>query len=709
VEQVEKLPDRIALTGNSDGEDKKGGHLSYRELDEKSSRLAGLLIKKGVRVDNIVAIMMQRSLEMVIGILGILKSGGVYLPIDSSYPSARIDYLLKDSAAKITIGRPGEWKCGKAEEKDFPYDSSSLAYVIYTSGSTGNPKGVIVEHRAVVNLLYAMQKQCPFSPTDTYLLKTSCLFDVSVTELFGWFMGGGKLAVLEKGGEKDTELIFAWVERNKVTHINFVPSMFNIFIDHVTMENKNRLSGLKYLILAGEALFPVLVKKFKDLGTGISLENIYGPTEATVYSSRYSLSEWQGNGSIPIGKPLPNIKLYILNKYHYLQPVGIPGELCISGPGLARGYLNRPELTAEKFKFNKSYTCILYQTGDLARWLPDGNIEYLGRIDNQVKIRGFRIELGEIEEKLLKHRRVKAVVVTVIEKNNIPQLCAYIVLKNEEPEAVEKKPDAAEFRKYLTQGLPNYMIPAHFFQLEKIPLTPSGKVDIKKLQASTNLLSSGIEYVSPKSDIESTIVKVWQNLLGLEKIGIHDNFFDLGGNSLTIIRLNSRLKEVLPDKKDISVVTLFNHPTVSSLVNYLNRNEQDAANELKSLKNKPRSGSTHIEIAVIGMAGRFPGAKNIDEFWNNIKNGVESIRFFTREELKQLEVEADLITNPDYVPAKGVLANKEYFDSFFFGYTPIEAEIMDPQVRIFHECTWEALENAGYNPFNYDGAVGLYA
>ncbi|HLP62760.1 MAG TPA: beta-ketoacyl synthase N-terminal-like domain-containing protein, partial [Candidatus Deferrimicrobium sp.] len=464
---------------------------------------------------------------------------------------------------------------------------------------------------------------------------------------------------------------------------------------------------LKYLILAGEALLPVLVKKFKNLGTGISMENIYGPTEATVYSSRYSLSEWQGNGCIPIGKPLPNIKLYILNKYNYLQPVGIPGELCISGPGLARGYLNRPELTAEKFKFNKSY--ILYQTGDIARWLPDGNIEYLGRIDNQVKIRGFRIELGEIEEKLLKHRRVKAVVVTVTEKNNIAQLCAYIVLKNEEPEAVEKKPDAAEFRKYLSQRLPNYMIPAHFFQVEKIPLTPTGKVDIKALQTSTNLLSSGIEYVSPKGDIESIIVNVWQNLLGLEKIGIHDNFFDLGGNSLAIIRLNSRLKEMLPDKKDISVVTLFNHPTVSSLVNYLNRNEQEAANELKSLKNKPRSGSTHIEIAVIGMAGRFPGAKNIDEFWDNIKNGVESIRFFTREQLTQLGVEDELINNPDYVPAKGVLESKEYFDSFFFDYTPAEAEILDPQVRLFHECTWEALENAGYDPFNYDGAIGLYA
>ncbi|MDQ1350832.1 MAG: hypothetical protein QG657_1134, partial [Acidobacteriota bacterium] len=416
--------------------------------------------------------------------------------------------------------------------------------------------------------------------------------------------------------------------------------------------------------------------------------------------------------TVVIGRPIANTHIYVMDNTFKIVPIGVPGQLCIEGDGVARGYLNNPELTAERF--NRSYgadkTYILYKTGDLARWLPDGNLECLGRMDQQVKIRGFRIEIGEIEDRLLKHERVKAAVVIATD-SNIAHLCAYIVFKNKESGVSEKAPDAAELREYLSRRLPDYMIPAHFFLLEKIPLTPGGKVDRKSLHSTNTLLGTEVEYVSPKSDIERTIADIWKELLGLEKVGIHDNFFDLGGNSLSIIRLNSRLKQALPDKKDISVVTLFNYPTVSSLARYLNREEQETANvdETEAGKVKSRIESSKNEIAVIGMAGRFPGAKNIDQFWENIKNGVESIRFFTKEQLEQMGVEAELINNPDYVPAKGVLENKENFDSFFFGYTPAEAKILDPQVRIFHECTWEALENAGYDPFRYDGPVGLYA
>ncbi|MCU0288602.1 MAG: acyltransferase domain-containing protein, partial [Acidobacteria bacterium] len=348
-----------------------------------------------------------------------------------------------------------------------------------------------------------------------------------------------------------------------------------------------------------------------------------------------------------------------------------------------------------------------YSTGDLARWLPAGPpagvIEFLGRIDHQVKIRGFRIEPGEIEQHLLKHELVQAAVVIATEAE-IPQLHAYIVFKNDEVAETTDAVDVTLFNKYLAQHLPNYMIPAHFFILEKIPLTPNGKVDTKALLAMNNPLSSGAEYVSPQNNIENTIANIWKELLNLEKVSIHDNFFDLGGNSLLIIRLNSRLKSALPGKKDISVVTLFNHPTISSLANYLNREEP-----VISLQNKNHLESSKIAIAVIGMAGRFPGAKDIDQFWENIKNGSESIHFFTNEELKELGIAEELINNPDYVPAKGVLENKEYFDSFFFDYTPSEAGILDPQVRLFHECTWAALENAGYDSFSYDGSIGLYA
>jgi polyketide synthase PksJ len=776
-EQVERIPDHIALVGKEEGwkgrrvEGKKeevpfgrinafGGmaasdgypsipvrlvqpvqpvrlvYLTYHELNEQSNRLAGRLIEKGVLADNIVGIMMERSVEMIIGILAILKSGGVYLPIDPGFPQERIDYMLKDSKAQalvvddtscalwLSFAPKALLNLSEGHHLNFPTSQlpsfpaslpSRLAYIIYTSGSTGKPKGVMVEQGPVVNLLFALHHRYLLREQDTHLLKTSYLFDVSVTELFGWFLEGGRLVVLEPGGEKDPKVILDMIAREGVTHINFVPSMFQAFVEILESRDIAKLAGLEYIFLAGEALPASPIKRFRDLNTSIAIENIYGPTEATIYAGWYSLAEWDGESSIPIGKPLPNVKLYILDRWGKLQPIAVPGELCIGGEGLARGYLNKPQLTGEKFIFYRTYKSYrtyipkkLYKTGDLARWLLDGNVEFLGRIDFQVKIRGYRIELGEIEYRLLEHKRVKAAAV-IATGSNIPHICAYIVLKNEEPGAIEKAPDAAELREYLSLQLPGYMIPAHFFLLEKLPLTPSGKLDRKALQASNILLGTGVEYVSPKSDLERTIAGVWQDLLGLDKVGIHDNFFDLGGNSLSIIRLNSRLKKLLPDKKEISVVTLFNHPTVASQAHYLKGEEKEPARTVETGKSKPRFKSAKIEIAVIGMAGRFPGAKNLDEFWDNLKQGVESISFFNQEQLSQLGVDAQLINNPDYVPAKGVLESKEYFDSFFFDYTPAEAGILDPQVRIFHESTWEALENAGYDPFGYDGAVGLYA
>ncbi|HLP62678.1 MAG TPA: amino acid adenylation domain-containing protein, partial [Candidatus Deferrimicrobium sp.] len=527
-EQAAKTPAQIALVGHIGlASPVRLVQLTYRQLNEQSNRVAGLLIEKGVLADNVVAIMMERSIEMIIGIFGILKSGGAYLPIDPDYPQERKQYMIKDSAAKILLTANEIASLSRecvfnSHHSLFINHHSYLSYLIYTSGSTGKPKGVMIRHRSVANLLYAMQSQYPFTGADVYLLKTSYTFDVSVTELFGWYLGGGKLAILEKNGERDPDVIFDWIHRHHITHINFVPSMFSEFVSQLDSKNINRLSGLKYIFLAGEALLPEFVNKFRELNTSIRLENIYGPTESSVYSSKYSLAGWNGSGNIPIGRPMPNIRLYIFDKYDHLQPPGIVGELSIAGIGVARGYLNRPELTAEKFRplmtlmpqmtlMKNKYNALradfqhsafinqhsnLYCTGDLARWLPDGNIQFLGRIDNQVKIRGFRIELGEIENRLLKHNRVKTAAVIVTD-GNIPHLRAYIVLKNEEPGAIEKNPGAAEFREYLAQRLPVYMIPAHFFLVEKIPLTPHGKVDSKALQAANTLLGPGVEYVSP--------------------------------------------------------------------------------------------------------------------------------------------------------------------------------------------------------------------
>ncbi|HLP45426.1 MAG TPA: non-ribosomal peptide synthetase, partial [Candidatus Kapabacteria bacterium] len=558
-EQVEKSRDSIALVGAAPRVCPVS--LTFRQLNEKSDRLAGLLIEKGVLSDTIVGIMMERSIDLVVVILGILKSGGAYLPIDPDYPQERIDYMLNDSKAKLTINYEFLKEAPQAPRHSSSFIIhhsklySNLAYIIYTSGSTGTPKGVMINQNSVVNLLVSMQDEYPFTPGDTYLLKTAYIFDVSVTELFGWFMGGGRLAVLEKNGERDPQIIFKWIESHHVTHINFVPSMFNAFVSQLDHKNINRLSSLKYILLAGEELLPEFITKFRGLNTSIKIENIYGPTESSVYSSNYSTANWNGNGSIPIGKPMPNIRLYIFDRYNHnqLQPTGIVGELIIAGIGLARGYLNNPELTAEKFGpqitqmtqmsqiKNKSFCGgargAFYKTGDLARWHEDGNIQFLGRIDHQVKIRGFRIEMEEIEQKLLSFDGIEASAIIVRNEKDENFLCAYFKSNRE----LEIK----EIRNYLAKQLPNYMIPSYFNRIENIPLTLSGKIDRKALALIDHKGNREIEYIAPQNEIEKKVAAIWKEVLKIEQVGIYDNFFNIGGNSLKLITLSAKLNTAL--------------------------------------------------------------------------------------------------------------------------------------------------------------------
>ncbi|MDP4147651.1 MAG: amino acid adenylation domain-containing protein, partial [Bacillota bacterium] len=484
-EQVEKTPEIIAVVY----EEKE---LSYRELNERANQLARMLRRRGVGPDKIVGIMVERSLEMIVGIMGILKAGGAYLPIDPEYPKERIEYMLEDSKVDILLTQTQ--LVGKSEfsgniieidrEDLYVGDSSNLekintsnnlAYVIYTSGTTGKPKGVMIEHRSVVNIMIDLQDKYPLLESDSYLLKTNYIFDVSVSEIFGWFLGNGKLVILKSQAEKDLEVIAETIINNQITHINYVPSMLNLFLMNTNKLNSLVSSNLKYIIIAGEAIQKKLVKELINLKSNISFENAYGPTEATIYATKYSLIDINEERNVPIGKPLSNTRIYIVNKNNKLQPVGVPGELCISGEGLARGYLNRPELIAEKFVSNPYESGErMYKTGDLARWLPDGNIEFIGRIDHQIKIRGFRIELGEIESQLLKHEDIKeAVVIDREDKEGNKYLCAYVVS--------DKEITVTELREHLSKELPDYMIPAYFMQLENIPLTPNGKIDRKAL------------------------------------------------------------------------------------------------------------------------------------------------------------------------------------------------------------------------------------
>ncbi|NIM16717.1 MAG: amino acid adenylation domain-containing protein [Candidatus Aminicenantes bacterium] len=544
-QQVEKTPHRAALAAGDT-------HLTYLELNNRTNRLAGELRNRGVKPDGIIAIMVDFSLEMLIGIISILKSGGAYLPIEPGYPDERIKYMLEDSSVNILLTQ--ECCARRIEdvaevidlERSYFYSGNqdnlakvntpgNFSYVLYTSGSTGKPKGVMIEHRSVVNVLLALNENYPFGETDAYMLRTPYIFDVSVSELFGWFFTGGKLVIPGKDGEKDPREILDCIERVCITHINFVPSMFHVFIEAIDNVNIRQLSSLKYIFLAGEAILSGIIHKFWQFTTDCKIENIYGPTEATIYGSWYSLANWDGLTRIPIGKPLYNVNLYILDKRNRLQPVGIPGELCISGAGLARGYLNSPGLTMEKFIPNPFCPGKrLYKTGDLTRWLNDGNIEFLGRMDHQVKIRGIRIELGEIENQLLSDEDIKKAAVverTDDEYNNY--LCAYIVS--------DKEIEISELRNRLSNNLPASMIPAYFVQLEKIPLAPGGKLDRKSLPMPE--VKPGADYMPPGTEVEERMVEIWSEVLGLERIGINDNFFEIGGDSIKAIQIAARLQK----------------------------------------------------------------------------------------------------------------------------------------------------------------------
>jgi tyrocidine synthetase-3 len=584
--------------------------ITYKELNEKANHLAFHLRTGGVGSDSIVGIMVERSIEMIVGILGILKAGGAYLPVDPGYPRDRIDYMLADSNARVLLKkseiaqrpntnfefRASNLKIGKAEP-------SNLAYVIYTSGSTGKPKGVMTGHRALVNRLNWMQRAYPIGEGDVILQKTPFTFDVSVWELLWWGIVGASLCFLEPGGEKSPGAILAAVEKNNITTMHFVPSMLNVFLEYLEGPAEvSKLSSLRQVFSSGEALTVYHVERFKNVLAEvlqIRLINLYGPTEAAIDVSYFNcvMGGSPGLTRIPIGRPIDNIRLVVLGKNVHVQPVGAAGELCISGIGLARGYLNRPELTAETFvllnheatKDTKEHEennekflrggpggrRRLYKTGDLARWLPDGNIEFLGRMDHQVKIRGFRIELGEIENQLQKHPGIGAVVVVAASGSSETggkedlYLCAYVVPA---AGAVEKSPDSRELKEFLSRMLPDYMVPLFFIPLDKIPLTPSGKLDRRALPAPATV-STGVEYTAPRDMVEVKLAEIWSDVLHVERIGIDDNFLELGGHSLRAAALISKIYKAFD--VNVTLANLFKNPTVRGLAGIIKKEAAD--------------------------------------------------------------------------------------------------------------------------------------
>ncbi|MHC2831689.1 amino acid adenylation domain-containing protein [Bacillus sp. F9_6S_D1_P_5] len=569
--QAERTPEAVAVVY----EDQK---LTYQELNEKANQLAHYLQKRGIGPDSLVGLCVERSPEMIVGLFGILKAGGAYVPLDPTYPQKRLRYIVEDAGIQVLVTKETllglfseeiEVICLDQDQEKISLENSTspdskvtaenLAYVIYTSGSTGNPKGVMIEHHSVINRLEWMQEKYPISKIDTILQKTPFSFDVSVWELLWWSFVGARVCLLPPGGEKDPRLIVDYIERYSVNIMHFVPSMLSAFLNYMErLTGKKNLSSLRHVFTSGEALNTDQVRRFKSVffnSQGTNLNNLYGPTEATVDVTYFDCDLEQELTLIPIGKPINNTQLYVLDQSLEIVPIGVIGELYIGGVGLARGYLNRPELTSERFishPFKEGER--LYRTGDLVKYLPDGNLEYIGRIDSQVKIRGFRIELGEIEAALLEHSSVKEAVVLAREDNpGDKRLVAYVVGNG----------SRNEWREHLKGRLPSYMIPAHFIEMEVMPLTPNGKIDRKILPAPKEQLVKE-NVLSPRTPVEELVASIWSEVLGMEHIGIQDSFFELGGHSLLATQVAFRLQDAF--QIELSVRELFEYSTVETLV-----------------------------------------------------------------------------------------------------------------------------------------------
>ncbi len=564
-EHAEKSPDNIAVVFEET-------RLTYRELNEQANQIAHFLADEyNIQPDDRVGLLLRRSDRIITGILGILKSGGAYVPIDSEYPPERIRHIVRDSGCKVVLTETGvqelsglssdiaDIRAIRHENKTNPAGFASLnhlAYMIYTSGSTGVPKGVLIEHRNLYDYVMTFISEFSVSSEDRFLQQTTIAFDASVEEIYPALCTSATLFVCQN--PKDIESLFTDVVRHGISIVSLSPLAVSYFNTRA-----HELKDLRVLISGGD----VLHASFADrLYERTRVYNTYGPTEATVCAAYHRMETT--DGSVPIGRPIANRRIYILDPALNPLPAGVFGEICISGAGTARGYLNREDLTREKFiphPFEEGKR--LYCTGDLGRWLPDGTIEFLGRNDDQVKIRGYRIELGEIESRILTHEAVKEAAVIARGKDDHKELAAYI--------AGEGELNVSVLREHLMQTLPDYMIPSSFVQMEDFPLTPSGKVDKKALPDPSEAgMDSGIEYVAPHDDAERKLAKIWQEVLGIEKIGIRDNFFDLGGHSLRAVQITNRIHRELG--ADIPLREIFASPTIGELAKQLRSGDPSA-------------------------------------------------------------------------------------------------------------------------------------
>ncbi|MBX7104852.1 MAG: amino acid adenylation domain-containing protein [Gemmataceae bacterium] len=676
--------------------------VSYGELLRRADGVARWLRGRGVGPDAPVAFCLDKSVDAYVTLLGILRAGGGYVPIDPHYPADRITTMLEDarpafivtsesyrSRFTVPVVTPAEMTAADSSAIAETVGDEFLGYILFTSGSTGRPKGVAMPRGALRRLIDWQVGQSPAGPGDVTLQFASLSFDVSFQEIFSTWATAGTLVAPTEAERRDPAALVRLIDRVEARRL-FVPF---VMLQHLAEAAGSGAGCLREVITAGEQLqITPAVRQFFADRPGCSLHNHYGPTEAHVVTAHTLAGPPEQWPALPpIGRPIDSARIYLVDEHGHEAP---EGEIWIGGECLARGYLGKPELTAERFRPDPFHAGgRVYTTGDLGRWNSAGSLEFLGRRDQQVKIRGFRVEPGEIESVMCGHPGVAAA--AVVARETAPgerKLIAYF----------ESKGPADDLREYLLARLPDYMVPAQFVALPALPKTPSGKVDRQALPApAPGRPALAVPFVAPRSATEAALAGVWERVLDVSPIGIDDGFFDLGGHSLALARVHARLRETVG--RDVAIAELFQYPTIRKLAAALDGETTTAGD---ATRKRPTADEP---IAIIGFAGRFPGAANVDQFWANLVAGVESITRFSDEELLAAGIPESLVRNPDYAKSRGILPEADRFDAGFFGLPPREAELTDPQQRVFLETAWTALEHAGYVPERCRGRVGVFA
>ncbi len=705
----EQFADDIAVIS-----DDNYGAMTYRQLEQRSNQLANWLRVQGVGKGDLVGVCVRRDSRMIAWLLGVMKLGAAYVPLDPEYPPERLAWMVEDAGISQLVTDSSH--LDSMAVFDLPITdvdrqhrdivlagdgtpviamdpAADAAYVIYTSGSTGKPKGVLVPHRGVVNMLLGLQRTLAFTNDDCMLATTTMAFDISVVEMMLPLLSGGTVVVVDRKTARDSIKLVQAVQTHNVSMMFATPAMWRMILEADFTGGKDMV-----FLTGGEPLPADLVAPMLERCQ--VLWNLYGPTETTVYSTLGQINH--ADDRILIGAPAANTSVYVVDQHNNLCPPETPGELLIGGAGVATGYLNRASLTAKKFiQFDGQR---VYRSGDLAKITADGKLDCLGRIDGQVKLNGHRIELGEIDAALALQTGVRRAATVLREDTpGDKRLVGYLILETHQPI------DMAMVRKSLLATLPEYMVPAILTTIDEFPLTPNGKLDRKSFpEPSKRRPEIGVEFVAAQSKIEKCLARIWSTVLQVDGIGVEDNFFQLGGSSIRALRTVALMKK----QADVNITPaeFFDNPTINSVLQLADRKAQLTDRFALHGESKPESAEQSKydgQYAIVGMSARFPGAQNLEQFWENLVQGRESISFFTPEELDRTLDPRDT-TDPNYVAARGVIDGADEFDAHFFRIMPSAAELIDPQQRMMLEVSWTALEDAGIVP-DSASVIGIWA